>query len=218
MALPENLKKMHEKQVAFAQKQFEAYKNWIVEEFVNEFGGSYQTPEQMKDIWRKTFKYAPECENFLEFKTRIFIRILPNEEGISNSPVFLKNFIRLVSDYLSVYIVRKNPELKRNDCANELFERLYRAYAQRVVNKYQKQKNLEWGLQQKANREAKEAHKQQAQKPVREGKRKRICPIHIEFEEDQLDKINSKSVRARIRLKKQEIAQLKISIEAVKRK
>ena len=172
----------------------------------------------MKDIWRQTFEYAPECENFLEFKTRIFIRMLPIKEGITNTPVFLKNFIRLVGDYLSVYIVRKNPELKRNDCANELFERLYSAYANKVVNKYQKQKNREWGLQQKAQREAKEAREQQAQKPVRTGKRKRICPIHIEMQADQFDKIESKSVNARIRLKKEEIAQLQISISAVRKK
>ncbi len=215
MALSEKLKKMHAQQVAFAEQQFEAYKDWIVNEFVNEFGGSYQTAEGMKDVWRKTFEYAPECESFLEFKTRIFIRMLPDQENITNTPVFLKNFIRLVADYLSVYVSRKNSDIKHNDCANELFDRLYRAYANRVVKNYNKQKNLEWGLQQKAKREAQEA-KQQSLTPVHEGKRKRIRPVRFTFKEEQLDKIKEQNVRARIRLKKQEIAELKISISALR--
>ena len=134
MAKSEEVKKLHAIQIALAKEQFEAYKTYIVNEFVSEFGGSYQTPEQMKDIWRKTFKYEPECENFLEFKTRIFIRMLPNEDMI-NTPTFLRNFIRLVSDYLAVYVCRKNPECEYNNISNELYEKLCNSYVKQVLNR-----------------------------------------------------------------------------------
>lgn len=65
MAKSKQLKQKRALQVTEAETQFEAYKDFIVKEFIEKFGGSYQTAENQKEIWRDNFIYSPECEQFL---------------------------------------------------------------------------------------------------------------------------------------------------------
>jgi len=156
MTKPANLKKLHAKQDNSVKEQFESYKIFITKEFIEEFGSSFQTVEEFGNTWRKDFAYSVERQDFLEFKTRFFIRMLPEKNGITNSPRYLKNLLHLISDYLSVFVNRRNPEISRNICVDELFKKLYGAHAQHVGDVYTKQKKREWGLQQKAMRTATE--------------------------------------------------------------
>ena len=78
MAKSKQLKQKRAMQVAEAEAQFEEYKNFIVKEFIERFGGSYETAENMKDIWRDSFVFRPECEQFLISKTKLFTFILYN--------------------------------------------------------------------------------------------------------------------------------------------
>lgn len=164
MSKPEKLKKLHSVQNEFAQKQFEQYKLFITKEFIEAFGGSYQTAEQIQDSWRKEFEYSAEREEFLQFKTRVFIRMQPIQDGITNSPRYLKHLLHHICDYLSVFVNKKNAGLNRNVCTNELYETLYAAYAQKVGDSYEKEKKRQWGLQQKATRASKRPRKPKAQK------------------------------------------------------
>ena len=118
MAKSEKLKQTHAAQVIAAEKEFTAYKDFIVKEFVDEFGGSYQTAEGLKDVWRTVFIYTPKCEKFLIKKTILFICMLSTKNRDFKSPVFFKNLIGKISEYLSSYIAKKG-ESKHN-CAQYL--------------------------------------------------------------------------------------------------
>ena len=99
MAQSESLKKQHAIQIAIAEAHFEAYKNFIVKEFVDKFGGSYQTAQGMKDIWREAFIYTSKCEKFLIEKTIIFLGcMLSTNSRHSQSPTFFKTLIGKISD------------------------------------------------------------------------------------------------------------------------
>lgn len=135
MAKPQKTKQMHANQIAAAQIQFENYKDFIVQEFVDKFGGSYQTAEGMKGIWRNAFVYRPECEKFLIEKTKMFLFLLENNHD-NKSPYFLRNLVSAICDYLSVYVCKKG--IKRNDCVHQLRQVLLfkNTYVQSQINKY----------------------------------------------------------------------------------
>jgi len=117
MAKSKQLKQKRAMQVAEAEAQFEEYKNFIVKEFIERFGGSYQTAENMKDIWRDSFVFRPECEQFLISKTKLFINLM-GDCHTSASPCFLRVITGRISEYLSRYICKKG--ISRNDCVNQL--------------------------------------------------------------------------------------------------
>ena len=117
MAKSEKLKQKHMQQIAAATAEFETYKDFIVKEFVEKFGGSYQNANSMKDVWRTAFVYTPECEKFLIKKTLFYIYMLGTSKN-SNSPCFLRVLTSKISEYLSYYICKKG--VSNHICAQQL--------------------------------------------------------------------------------------------------
>lgn len=207
MAQSENMKKLHAAQEAFAKEVFEQYKTTIGTEFIIKFGGSYQRYEEIGDNWRKFYKYALECEQFLKSRTITFIGTIPENNGMCRNPRFLKSLIGKISEFLSTYVSKKyaDPDKERNKCTHDLIQYFVEyPVLKNMMKKFVKNKNKEWGLHQKAKRE----EKQQIRK------RNRIKePVTLSPE--QLERINSKSVRSRINSLKKQMTQLEISIKTV---
>nr|MBQ0091070.1 hypothetical protein [Candidatus Enterousia merdequi] len=134
MTQSSNLTKLHEAQVKLANETLVNYRDFITKEFIDEFGSSYQTAAQFKDIWRKAFKYAPECEAFLINKSKLFVAMLPTDNKLYKNPKFLKILIRKICEYLSTYTCRiaEKPNIpanqqiiNRSKFANNLFAALF---------------------------------------------------------------------------------------------
>lgn len=106
MSTSKNSNLLHKQQSEAAQKQFEQYKEFIVDEFVSKFGTSYQMPKDYMENWRKVFAYSPERVAFIKEKTKYFIRLLPTDQKIYASPKFFHVLLNLICDYLSVYTSR----------------------------------------------------------------------------------------------------------------
>ena len=92
MAKSEKLKQKREKQVAAAKATFEEYKDYIVQTFIETFGGSYQTAENMKDIWRDSFIFRPECERFLLRKTKMLLSSVMRSVTASFPLILLREY------------------------------------------------------------------------------------------------------------------------------
>lgn len=122
MAKSKKLKEVRAQQMAAAEVQFEAYKDFIVEKFIEKFGGSYQTAETMRNTWRDTFVFRPEYEAFLLSKTRMFLLLLEDTQS-NKSPCFLRTLTGLISQYLSKYICKKG--ISSNDCTQQLMKILF---------------------------------------------------------------------------------------------
>jgi len=138
MAKSEKLKQKRAAQVDAAHAQFEEYKDYIVQEFIDAFGGSYQTAANMKDVWRDSFIFRPECEKFLLKKTKMFLFFLDNKH-INKSPCFLRTLIGKISEYLSKYICKKG--ISRNTCTQQLIKLLFTddSYTQNKIKSYQRE-------------------------------------------------------------------------------
>jgi len=149
MAQSKNAKQLHAKQVALAEEQFETYKDFIIKEFVDKFGGSYQTAEGLKKIWRNVFIYTPKCENFLIEKTVIFLGCaLSSKNRDFQSPVFFRTLIGKISEYLAVYIEKKGEP--RNACSQRLRDILTKSgHVQSRTKEYVKQNQKKWASKQK---------------------------------------------------------------------
>jgi len=194
MAKSKRLIQLHEQQLAKSKVQFELYKEFIVKEFVDAFGSSYQRAEDLKDIWRKTFSFNPKCKKFLIEKTKLFIYILPLDskgENIYQSPVFLKSLIGQISDYLSVYMCKEGLK-QRNEYTKELINILYNEnkHVNLELGRYVSRNNKEWGLQQKEKRE-----RQAAQKKHEEEQKAPVITIDIKIDPVQYSKMMNKKLR-----------------------
>ena len=138
MAMTENRKRMHARQVAAAENEFEIYKTFIAKEFIERFGSSYQTPKEMRDVWRQEFTFCPEHENFLIKRSKFFMLML--EDSIDNkSPCFLRTLTGKISQYLSTYICKKGVD--RNVCTHQIREALFikNKYVQSLLYNYAKE-------------------------------------------------------------------------------
>ncbi len=177
MAQTKKCKQMHTEQVAAAQEMFESYKKFIVEEFVDKFGGSYETASNLPADWRTYYSYKPECEEFLIERTKTFIHVAPSVDRKYKSPTFLRNLTSFISEYLSTYIAKKG--WKRNDCTKYLQELLFskNQHVQKETQRYVAKNNRDWGLQQKQRREQESKRK-----------RPRISDTVIQQEEPQKSK------------------------------
>ncbi|MBR5354560.1 MAG: hypothetical protein IK122_00350 [Alphaproteobacteria bacterium] len=152
MAQSKNVKQMHARQVVLAEEQFEAYKDFIVKEFVDKFGGSYQTAEGLKKVWRSVFIYTQKCENFLIEKTVIFLGCaLSSKNRDFQSPTFFKNLIGKISEYLAVYIEKKGEP--RNACSQRLRDIFTKnGHVQSRTKEYVNQNQKAWAKKQKAQK------------------------------------------------------------------
>lgn len=188
MAQSESLKKQHATQVAVAEAQFEAYKNFIVKEFVDKFGGSYQTTKSMKSVWREAFIYKPECEKFLIEKTIVFIGCeLSTNNRRFQSPTFFKTLIGKISDYLSFYMAKNSTP--KNTCRKYLYENLMKSGpVQSRIKEYVKQNQRTWAKRQNKKKFIKntpeskktqnQAEEKTTQKRLRE-RRKKLLVVDV---------------------------------------
>ncbi len=161
MAQSKQLIKKHDKQHALAVLEFSNYVNYIVDKIIEGYGKSYQRAEDIKANWRKTLEYSAECEDFLIAKSKHFLRLFPTTNHDYQSPVFFRNIIGLISDYLSVYFARKGIK-NRNICTADIRNKLYsdNPHVNLEMNRYIRQNERTWGLQQKFKREKMRAKKQ----------------------------------------------------------
>lgn len=217
MALSENMKNLHEAQDVLAAKYFALYKEDIGRRFIERFGSSYQRYEEIGDNWRKIYTYSIVCETFIKENTILFLRTLPETDGIYRNPRFLKNLIAKISEFLSNYVAKQfsNPSEKRNSCTAALIEYFTtHPTLKNMMEKFQKQKELEWGLQQKARREEKrKQQKARTEKRTRIKNRKPVNPQPVLNDPKQQAKLEYKNVRERIRRKHAELVQFEISIK-----
>ena len=161
MAQSKKLVKQHNIQCALAEQEFAQYIDYIAESIITKYGKSYQRAEDIKDNWRKTVEYSPECEEFLITKSKHFLRLFPITSRDYKSPVFLRSIIGLISEYLSVYSARKGVT-NRNICTAEIRNKLYsdNPHVNLEMNRYIRQNERTWGLQQKQKRARIKAKKQ----------------------------------------------------------
>ena len=157
--MSKKLKQKRAAQASVARGQFELYKEYIVRELVENFGGSYQTPESMKNIWRTAFVYKPECEKFLIKKTNLFIFLMSGENNTTQGPVFFKTLINLISEYLAAYISKKG--VPYDDCTKELTKYFFdkNSHVQSTIKNYIAEKQKIWIAKQKEEHARKEIQK-----------------------------------------------------------
>lgn len=129
------MNKNNPNRISASQKTFSTYTKHITEEILATYGPSYSTPETVKNSWRHKTPYKKEIEDFLIFKSKMFIRLLDPRDSNSTNPEFLKALITLIADYLSAY-THKNSEIPTRKKAKELlFRTLYNqsAYIQNLL-------------------------------------------------------------------------------------
>ena len=106
-----------------SEKLFNNYKRYICFELIETpYTPNYCTFANIENGWQKILRYKKEIEDFLIFKTKIFVRLLDPRNSNSTNPEFLKAFIKLVSKYLSLY-TQKNPDIPNIKKAEELLNR-----------------------------------------------------------------------------------------------
>lgn len=123
--------------ISAAQKTFSTYVKYITEEFLEKYGASYSTAESVKNTWRHKTPYNKEVEDFLIFKSKMFIRLLDTRDSNSTNPEFLKALIDLISDYLSAYTQNSPENIKRKKAKEQLNRVLYdqSTYIQSLLEK-----------------------------------------------------------------------------------
>ena len=111
------------------------YVNFIGNEVVNKFGGSYQTYESMGRLWRQKMDYDPKVEEFAVLQSKLFLRLLDiRDQGNFN---MMYKVCYNIAEYLSKYIVKKSPELTRAKVTDTLLDELF-LHSDRFVAKFNK--------------------------------------------------------------------------------
>lgn len=126
MAKDEQTKKLNAEIRILANKIYPTYKDFIANElFFSEFGVSYKTIDEFKESWRKIVKYSQKCEDFIKFKTKIFLRMLPLDNPLYSHPHFLRVLIKDICNYIAHFIAQKDNSLEIPEIANKLYNELY---------------------------------------------------------------------------------------------
>lgn len=205
MAQTKQCKQMHEEQLVAARKMFEAYKKFIVEEFIAKYGRSYERPDNLPTRWQDYYEYSPLAEEFLIEKTKTFIHVAPATDRKHQSPVFLKNLIGLICEHLSLYTMKKGWD--RNTCTKYLRTMLFdkNNHVQLEMQRYVKENQRTWGQKQKEKRE-------QVQQQSENNNSKNTQPVHV----SKRTKIRqeSKSVNRRLDNKRKELGKKQPSYTA----
>lgn len=119
------------------QRLFEEYKTHITSIILEEHGPSYATTGEYINSWQQKIPYNKKIEDFIIFKTKMYIHFLGNNNGNSTDPCLLKALTKLMAKYLSGYTVR-NPMVQTQEQAiGILQDTLYNqsAYIQSLLNK-----------------------------------------------------------------------------------
>ena len=98
---------MSEKQIKPVDIEYKKYKHYILTEFLNKFGKSYDTADSIGNKWFHIYAYTAEREKFLTEKTLDYFWIqLKITEAKSFDPEFLEALAKRMADYLSEYTMK----------------------------------------------------------------------------------------------------------------
>lgn len=129
---------MAEKYLTASKRLFLNYKQNLILDLIQQpFSPSYSTIESLGNKWFRIIPFSKKIEDWLIFKTKIYIRSLDSRNSNYTNPVFLKAFIKEVADYLSLYS-QNNPDMVNRKKANEYLNRaLYdqSAYIQMLLSR-----------------------------------------------------------------------------------
>ncbi len=99
------------------------YIDFIAQDVIDKFGGSYQTFDTMGKTWRQKMEYKPIVEDTIIFDTKVFLRNLDLcDQGNLN---MMHNVCYNISEHLSKYLVKKSPDLTRETVINDLLNTLF---------------------------------------------------------------------------------------------
>lgn len=99
------------------------YIEYISQEVVENFGGSYQTYETMGKTWRQELGYKPVIETFVFNKTNLFLHLLDKRDRHDLNSMY--NVCDRISNYLSEYLVKKTKILTKDEIKQDYMEQIY---------------------------------------------------------------------------------------------
>lgn len=174
-----------------AQRVFSNYTVYISNMVIEQYGPSYSSQLEMRNTWRCKIPYTDEIEDFLIFKTKMFIRFLDSRNSNSTNPQFLDALTRRMADYLSAYTVRSLKRETRKKAREQLRITLYdeSTYIQNLL------------LRQAINRDARDASRRNIYKRPSGNKNARqaqdIKQKYADIQSQQTNKIVEIVVRKR---------------------
>lgn len=97
------------------------YSRHITKLFLDKFGPSYTSAEEIHNSWRKIIPYSADAEDFLILKTRTYIRMLDPQDSNSRNLSYLKLLTKMMADYLTAY-THRNPAMANRNMARKRIE------------------------------------------------------------------------------------------------
>jgi hypothetical protein len=120
--------------MANAKQLTARYIEFIANEVVNNFGGSYQTYDTLGKVWRQKLEYSPKTEQFLIDKTKFFLRMLDGREQSNFNLMY--NVCYGIGDYLSKYLIKKSADLIRTCVTDSVVNDVFLT-SERFITKFQ---------------------------------------------------------------------------------
>ncbi len=99
------------------------YIDFIADAVVGQYGGSYQTLQSLGKQWRQKMEYRPEIEDFILQKTKLFLNVLPDNIQSNFNVLYLSCMD--MADWVSKYVAKKSPDVKRADVANQIMDEIF---------------------------------------------------------------------------------------------
>ncbi len=108
-----------------AQKLFSEYTQEITRMFLEEFGPSYATQNEVRNTWRHNVAYSEAAQKFLIMQTLVFLRLLNTTNENGHNLQFLEKLTKLMADYLSAYTMRDPDISTRKQAQKKLQKQLF---------------------------------------------------------------------------------------------
>lgn len=91
------------KKHAYLESTFEQYKQFILTDFMKEYGPSYMTMERFSDEWHKTVRYSPAAKEFLIRRSKLFTSTMSRRNPANTNPNFLELLTVKMAEFLAPY-------------------------------------------------------------------------------------------------------------------
>lgn len=119
--------------MATAKQITAQYIEFIGNQVVDNFGGSYQTFDTMGKIWRQKLDYSPKTEEFLLAKTKLFLRLLDTRAQSNFNLMY--NVSHNIGEHLSKYLIKKSADLTRKSVTEYVVNDIF-LHSERFVAKF----------------------------------------------------------------------------------
>ena len=119
--------------MAYANKVTGQYIDFIANEVITKFGGSYQTVETLGKTWRQKMEYRPDIEIFITDRTNDFLNLL-DSKVLSNFNIMYQATYN-ISDHLSKYLAKKSPDVTKRQVAQEFHNKIF-FNSPKFINKF----------------------------------------------------------------------------------